>query len=431
MKNKFDFLLSEYEERVKALEDSLEQKVQQLGDVNKRLAVVNERIESPRVDAALEALKKVLNDPEPEVTEKYVRIRQKPPGQYVRMRTITISSAKGIKAVIGFKKGGGSEVQSYLFDKKKWTIATAKKWIAEHKGDSLSDMVLFDKLKTDAEWTTAYINTFPNSSFAVVEPDYKTGKTKNKAARHLPFKDKNGKIDLPHLRAALARMNQIKPVTKSISVAELRAKARKVLTVAAKANLKSSQFADELLTDMISALSVERKNVDMADSIMVDEWIETDDGVIFKDVVFTKEMVQKYPDGMHYKPASELKAALDSFRGKPVVGWTHPKEKVVTSMKQQVGHIVFDSVKWDEARKRAYGDIFIKKDPKNQKLIDVIKKKRLEDNSIGFRCDIVKMPGEFQGQHYDYVQKNFFMDHLALVYQGRATSRDGVGINAF
>lgn len=76
-----------------------------------------------------------------------------------------------------------------------------------------------------ANWTRAYINTLPDSSFAVIEPAYKDGKTTNKNARHLPFKDKDGKVDLPHLRNALARCNQIIPVTNSISAEELRRRA--------------------------------------------------------------------------------------------------------------------------------------------------------------------------------------------------------------
>jgi len=92
-----------------------------------------------------------------------------------------------------------------------------------------------------AKWDRKYINSLPNASFAVIEPDYLNGKTKDKNARHLPYKDKNGKVDKPHLRNALARMNQIKPVTKSISTKELRAKAKKVLEAAAKKHLKSDK----------------------------------------------------------------------------------------------------------------------------------------------------------------------------------------------
>lgn len=80
-----------------------------------------------------------------------------------------------------------------------------------------------------AEWTTAYVNNLPDSSFAVIEPAYKSGDTENKSARHLPFKDADGKVDLPHLRNALARVNQIKPVTDSISAEELQERARSTL----------------------------------------------------------------------------------------------------------------------------------------------------------------------------------------------------------
>jgi hypothetical protein len=86
----------------------------------------------------------------------------------------------------------------------------------------------------EAEWTAAYINDLPDSSFAVIEPAYPE-KTQDKQCRHLPYKDKDGTVDLDHLRNALARMNQIEPVTDSISAPELRAKAQHVLIAAAKA----------------------------------------------------------------------------------------------------------------------------------------------------------------------------------------------------
>jgi len=82
----------------------------------------------------------VLN-PQPEETENYIRIRQKNPGLFKEgsFRTITISSSKGIKAVIGRLKkppkgqAGSAVVQTFLFDKKKWTMAKAKKWVKDHK----------------------------------------------------------------------------------------------------------------------------------------------------------------------------------------------------------------------------------------------------------------------------------------------------------
>lgn len=94
-------------------------------------------------------------------------------------------------------------------------------------------------------WTRKSINDLPNGAFAVIEPDYSSGKTDNKNARHLPYKGSDGKIDLPHLRNALARMNQIDPITDSISAEELRAKAKTKLTRLAKQYLPNSKWAKE------------------------------------------------------------------------------------------------------------------------------------------------------------------------------------------
>ncbi len=79
-----------------------------------------------------------------DVTDKYIRIRKKDPKKYLRLRTKTLSSSKGVKAIIGFKKEGGSEVQAYLFDKTKWTVAKAKQWVGEHK---TSEKLLEGKMK--------------------------------------------------------------------------------------------------------------------------------------------------------------------------------------------------------------------------------------------------------------------------------------------
>jgi len=106
---------------------------------------------------------------------------------------------------------------------------------------------------TEVKWTRAYINDLPDSSFAVIEPAYKTGKTNNKACRHLPHKNESGKIDLPHLRAALARMNQIKPVTDSITADALRAEAKRVLVPLAKKYLPGSQWAENELISLEAA----------------------------------------------------------------------------------------------------------------------------------------------------------------------------------
>lgn len=94
-----------------------------------------------------------------------------------------------------------------------------------------------------AEWTTAYINSLPDSSFAVVE----SCASERKDARHLPFKDAGGKIDLNHLQNAGARMNQIKSVCGG-SDEELRAKAKAKLEPLLKKHFPTSKMSDETLS---------------------------------------------------------------------------------------------------------------------------------------------------------------------------------------
>ena len=88
-------------------------------------------------------------------------------------------------------------------------------------------------VETMREWDTAYINALPDAAFAVIEPAYKQGKVKDKRARHLPHHTKNVRngnenttVDLAHYRNALARVDQIKPITDSISQQELVRRAR-------------------------------------------------------------------------------------------------------------------------------------------------------------------------------------------------------------
>lgn len=66
-----------------------------------------------------------------EKTANFIRIRVASPKKFIRFRVKTLG--KGIKAIIGFEKGGGSQIQSLLFSKKKWTLKTAKAWTKAHK----------------------------------------------------------------------------------------------------------------------------------------------------------------------------------------------------------------------------------------------------------------------------------------------------------
>lgn len=74
----------------------------------------------------------------PETTENYHRIPINDKSDFVQdsFRTITISSKKGIKAIIGKLKSdpnGPTKVHTYLFDVNKFTMEEAQAWVDSHK----------------------------------------------------------------------------------------------------------------------------------------------------------------------------------------------------------------------------------------------------------------------------------------------------------
>jgi len=69
-----------------------------------------------------------------------------------------------------------------------------------------------------AQWSAAFINSLPDAAFAYIEAGGEKdeeGKTTPRALRHLPHHDSSVKfgsekesVDLPHLRNAMARLEQ-------------------------------------------------------------------------------------------------------------------------------------------------------------------------------------------------------------------------------
>jgi len=92
----------------------------------------------------------------------------------------------------------------------------------------------------EAEWDAAYINDLPDSAFAVIASGGQKddeGKTTPRSLRHLPHHKADGSLDLPHLRNALARMNQIEGASQ--------AEAKKHLCAHAKDSQIVSEFCGE------------------------------------------------------------------------------------------------------------------------------------------------------------------------------------------
>lgn len=77
-----------------------------------------------------------------------------------------------------------------------------------------------ERTEDRAVWSTAYVDSLPDSSFLYVAD----------GERKFPYKDTNGNVDLPHLRNALARIPG-SSVPEGVK-AELTAKAQKILAAA-------------------------------------------------------------------------------------------------------------------------------------------------------------------------------------------------------
>ena len=72
------------------------------------------------------------------------------------------------------------------------------------------------EVEDKAEWTTAYVNDLPDSAFALID----------KNGRHYPHHGKDGKVDLPHLRAALSRIGDTSNAQSAKAKAHLERHAR-------------------------------------------------------------------------------------------------------------------------------------------------------------------------------------------------------------
>lgn len=115
-------------------------------------------------------------------------------------------------------------------------------WVIMKTGEQSSE----DASK--AVWSTSYINDLPDSAFLLIESGGKKddeGKTTPRSLRHLPYKDKDGKVDIPHTTNAIARAPQLKVEGLSQEDKEkLQERARAILEDASKSDAKKSADTD-------------------------------------------------------------------------------------------------------------------------------------------------------------------------------------------
>ena len=84
----------------------------------------------------------------------------------------------------------------------KWRITSRSPF--QLIGRALFLLLLASSADAD-QWSRRYINSLDDSAFAAIEVT-----PEGKKIRHLPHHDHMGNVDLPHLRSALARIDQVK-----------------------------------------------------------------------------------------------------------------------------------------------------------------------------------------------------------------------------
>lgn len=200
-----------------------------------------------------------------------------------------------------------------------------------------------------------------------------------------------------------------------------------------------SPVRNETVVDGIPSVGVDSLTETQAATIVLDEEsfrIYDDSSKFFeiKDNPITKVGVFPYsgaqissgldPDKIYnvYRSADELSnpETIKSFELRPLIdehAMLGAKDDGLTPAEKKGVHgVIGNHVRFDADSGFLLGNIKIFSDSLSKK-IDVDGKKEL---SAGYYCDFVEEPGVYDGQHYDFVQKNMRGNHIALVNEGRS-----------
>ncbi len=166
----------------------------------------------------------------------------------------------------------------------------------------------------------------------------------------------------------------------------------------------------------------------------------TPEGFLQVDVVVAEEGVLPYDieteNGI--KRRNELlgeaiyeKKFIDSCEGLPFV-LQHPQKRngefvsVDTSNFRDFMSGVLFNIRADKQNNRVLGTLKIM----DKDVIELVQSEELTEVSQGYTCVVTNEAGEFGGKKFDAVQSDLFMNHLALVNEGRAGKSVRVLLNA-
>jgi len=153
-----------------------------------------------------------------------------------------------------------------------------------------------------------------------------------------------------------------------------------------------------------------------------------DDNYLVMPAVIASEIVHQYKEGWAYKPASELEKAAWTADHRWVKILSHPETALLQTTQDIYGIVenpkfvknLMDPKTKRPMRKGIRADIKWFKDKVPEPVIEQIRNGELRAVSIGFTYEEDMTPGEWNGQKYDFVQRNIFIDHVAApIEEGR------------
>jgi len=149
--------------------------------------------------------------------------------------------------------------------------------------------------------------------------------------------------------------------------------------------------------------------------------VETDEELVVKDVILTREGILPFADGKGYRSAQELKAAAWTLEGAWIVAFDHIDTVFVTNTKDIRGK--FENVRFCDKINGILSDAHLLKARCEKAFIDGVKNGKYKDVSVAYFCEDVFTPGKFGDEPYDFVQQNFMFGHVAAgVPEGRCPS---------
>ena len=144
------------------------------------------------------------------------------------------------------------------------------------------------------------------------------------------------------------------------------------------------------------------------------------DGILSVPATVAKHMIQVYDDLRVLKPAEELEAAAMFADGIPITR-DHPNAGIVTDRAEVLGFLKDPTFENDELK----GILNIA----DKDLAADVKDGKLTGLSIGFFCNLDKTEGAVGDAKYDAIQTDIFLNHVAVVDEGRCSITDGCGFH--